>query len=169
MKRYLLKLAVLMLAVLFLSCTAGLSFAADGKNYPGITACRADDSEPVPDVFAGGILNPSWTQSLHVYLPIVHDAGSIDSGWIKVFDGHRYQDITCDIWSIRFTEGSSGGYSGWSIRVRSEGSGGGGVIQQLDFDNDVFSNSTTANYISCVIPPRDIDRSGILAYRIVEY
>ena len=137
--------------------------ALDGKNYPGSMCVRwAGTSTPVYNFSAIG--NPSATTDLRLDCPVVKDAASIQSGWVRVIDQHYNDDVGCSLNSFYRSEG---GYVGWWTPWVSS-SGSSPNPQHLGFGS-VGANSLTHYYYSCRIPPTYAGNiSYITSYHVTE-
>ena len=160
------KAKVLFLTFSLLVATMVPSFGQDGKVYPGLMGARLNSSQPVPDVYFDGFLNPSSTNALEAAFPVIHDSinHSIKKGWISVLDQHPSQAVEVKLLSnYRDKTGFWGWQTAWI------GSGGNSTnYQQLNF-NGIGSNTKSAHYIRANIPPtHNGHRSGVIRYYVEE-
>ena len=159
--------AKLLTLIFTLTITTVLSsFGQDGKVYPGLMGVRLDSSQPVPDLYYDGMLNPSSTKSLRAHFPVIHDSinFSIRDGWVQVLDQNPNEKVEVKLLSNRRDRT---GFSGWQTAWIGS-TGASSVYQKLKLGS-IGSDNCSAYYIAAKIPKKYSGRrSGVIRYQVVE-
>ncbi len=171
---------VLFLVALFLLIGALPAQAADtdAKVYPGSMAVRANENEPIPQLWFSTISNPS-SNYLWVDLPLIHD--DVDQycdpalhGWVKVVDRNpALDDFICKLISFYWNGNAVG------CRSKSPSSstasdayrpGSSTYAQMFYFNEPIDAGSQDHYYYSVRMPGKTSDgqASSLVSYCLVE-
>ena len=104
------------------------------------------------------------TSTLYLDCPVINDAGTVLSGWVRVTDRHPSFPVCCTLESV-YRSGSSVFH--WSYGPRCSLSSY-TTVQHLPFGG-VSHNDYSHNYYSCSIPPTSNgSKSYIHTYEVIE-
>lgn len=148
------------LSALGLAATLGAphAFAADAKAYTGSTCVQWDG--PDKAVFPwGSVANSDPGGTIFLDCPVVRDATSIASGWVRATDRSGPKAITCTLFAVhRNTLNSAVVFTTGGTKSTTKGADN-AAVETLHFGGAGGNGGNGINhyFVNCSIPPIDPD------------